>query len=444
MAMRLWRAVFLGMCCWWAGTAGEAPPPMYSPTERLKRERLAAAHASVVELAGRRRSLPPAKAGLTDFRCNFHAHAEDSAHTGGTRPEMLAAAMRVGVNGIFLSDHFRPPRDFMDSWRFKTNGVLFVPGSEARGFLISPMASVFGRMELPATELAKLVTAGDGLAFLSHIEERPDHCMEGLTGLEIYNRHYDAKRDLPGLLQLAMRLTDQREVAELEDLVRLYPAEMLAAQVRYADTYLDKWDAETKTRRLTGVGANDCHHNQVMIVKVVDEDNVLVGTIVDKDEQMRAVSSNLRPSIRRLTRGRKPGDIAVRLDFDPYHQALLCVCTHVFAPELTEAALRTAVKAGRVYVSHDWMADPTGFSFEDEFGKFMGDEFRFQLCRGLRARIPVPGMIRLLCSGEELARTTGTELRYLPTTPGVYRVEAWLEIGGEWRPWIYSNPIYLR
>ena len=28
--------------------------------------------------------------------------------------------------------------------------------------------------------------------------------------------------------------------------------------------------------------------------------------------------------------------------------------------------------------------------------------------------------------------------------PGVYRAEVWLEIGGEWRPWIYGNPIYLR
>lgn len=441
--MHRWFQLGLLLGMFGGAVAGEAPAPKRSPTQRLKRENLAAAHASVEALAKQRVHLPPARPGWTDFRCNFHAHAEDSTHTGGTRPEMLAAAVRVGVNGIFLSDHFRPPRDFMDSWRFLTNGVLFVPGSEARGFLISPMASVFGQMELPATELAKVVTAGDGLAFLSHIEERPDHSMEGLTGLEIYNRHYDAKRDLPGLLQLAMRLTDQREVAELEDLVRLYPAEMLAAQVRYADTYLDKWDAETKTRRLTGVGANDCHHNQVMIVKVVDEDNVRVGTIVDKDEQMRAVSSNLRPSIRRLTKGRKPGDIAVRLDFDPYHQALLCVCTHVFAPELTEAALRAAVKAGRVYVSHDWMADPTGFSYSVD-GGFMGDELKWQAGQTLRTRLPVPGMLRLLCSGREVVRTTGTELVHATTEAGVYRVEAWLEVGGEWRPWIYSNPIYLR
>ena len=27
---------------------------------------------------------------------------------------------------------------------------------------------------------------------------------------------------------------------------------------------------------------------------------------------------------------------------------------------------------------------------------------------------------------------------------GVYRVEGWLKVDGEERPWIYSNPIYAR
>ncbi len=423
--------------------ADSAPNPKFTPTQRIQREQLAAAHASVVALAAKRVQLPPARPGWRDYRCNFHAHAEDSTHTGGTRPEMLAAAATAGVDAIFLSDHFRPPRDFMDSWRLRTNGVIFVPGSEARGFLIHPMASVFGQMDLSAGDLVPVVTSGDGLAFLSHVEERPEHPMRGLTGLEIYNRHYDAKRDLPGLLQLAMRLTDEREVAELTDLIRLYPAEVLAGQVRYADTYLDKWDRETLTQRLTGIGANDCHHNQVMIVKVIDEDSVLVGTIVDKDEQMRRVSANLRPSVRRLTKGRRPGEVVVRLDFDPYHRALLCVCTHILAPELTEDSLRRAVKSGHVYVSHDWMADPSGFSFSVE-GGFMGDELPWKPAITLRAKMPVPGMLRLIRNGREVTRTLGIQLEHNAIEAGVYRIEAWLEIGGEWRPWIYSNPIYLR
>lgn len=37
-----------------------------------------------------------------------------------------------------------------------------------------------------------------------------------------------------------------------------------------------------------------------------------------------------------------------------------------------------------------------------------------------------------------------TEASYTPKEPGAYRVEAWLKLDGEYRPWIYSNPIYVK
>ena len=59
--------------------------------------------------------------------------------------------------------------------------------------------------------------------------------------------------------------------------MRLYPDEVLAFQCDYPKVYLDKWDEGTKRKRLTGVAANDCHHNQVFIVKMVDAETVLLG-----------------------------------------------------------------------------------------------------------------------------------------------------------------------
>jgi hypothetical protein len=421
---------------------GERFQTSYSPAERMTRPRLEAAHASVLALARARRQVP-GMAGLQDYRCIFHAHAEDSVHTGGTRPEMLADAQRAGVQGIFLSDHFRPTRDFMDSWRLRTNGVLFVPGSETRGFLVSPMDSVFAQMESPIPDFIASVSRGDGLIFLSHIEERPDHPLEGLTGLEIYNRHYDAKRDLRGLITLALRLTEAEGAAEMAELLKLYPDELLASQVEYPEAYLTKWDQGTRTQRLTGVAANDCHHNQVMIVKMVDADTVKLGTIVDREESMQTFKAALRPSIRRLTAGHQPGDILVRLDFDPYFRSFHNVCTHVMASELTEPALRRAVKEGRVYVSHDWMADPTGFLFESD-GARMGDDVSWRPGLQLRARFPIPCQVRLMLAGETVATGFGAQFSALVKGPGAYRLEAWLEIGGEMRPWIYSNPLYVR
>ena len=77
--------------------------------------------------------------------------------------------------------------------------------------------------------------------------------------------------------------------------------------MEYPADYLAKWDEETKTRRLTGVAANDCHHNFVLLVKMVDHETVKVGTNVDPDDRMRSISARLRPAIRELTEGHRAG-----------------------------------------------------------------------------------------------------------------------------------------
>ncbi len=428
----------------------DPPPRRLSTLERLTLPRLAATRADVEKLARQRRALPESP-GLRDFRVIFHAHAEDSTHTGGTRPEMLADAIRAGVHAVFLSDHFRPPRDFMDSWRGLREGVLFVPGSEARGFLIYPVNSVMPVMNREAGPLLDAVRTNGGLAFLSHIEERPDHAMERLDGLEIYNRHWDAKRDRSTLLALALKLTSPPEIQRLSEAVARFPVEALAAQIDYPADYLGKWDAHTPVQRLTGVAANDAHHNQVFVVKMVDESNVLLGTIVDPDDKMQQVSALVRPGIRELTRGHRAGDVLVRIDFDPYVHSFRSVSTHLWAAELGEPALREAIRAGRAYVAHDWMGDPTGFRYvawpdrSTTVPLSSGSELTYRAGIRLDAAFPLPcSRIRLLRNGVQVALGKGYDLRHDVREPGAYRVEGWLSLDAEERCWILSNPIYVR
>src|SRR5262249_12256017 len=131
-----------------AGTAGEPPRRKHTNVERLALARLAAVHADVQKLKRKRVNIPPLP-GLNDYRCILHAHAEDSAHTGGTRPEIPAGAKRPGASAVLPPDHSRPPRDFIDGrWRGLKGGVLFVPGSETHGFLIYPEKSILSRMDL--------------------------------------------------------------------------------------------------------------------------------------------------------------------------------------------------------------------------------------------------------------------------------------------------------
>ena len=429
--------------------AAAPPERRWTTVERLSTERLAAAHRDVLKHRSRVEQPAPLP-GLEDFRAIFHAHAGDAAHTGGTPEEMLADAKRAAVRIVFLSDHYRPPRDFMDGWRGLRDGVLFIPGSEAGGFLLHPEASVV--QEMDAGDVGLLVAAvsrGAGLAFLSHVEDRAEHSLDGLAGMEIYNRHADAKDDARSMRALVEWMTDPDDLERLEAALRLYPEEVFAAQLDYPALYLERWDRETTKRRVVGVAANDCHHNQVFVVKKVDDSSVRVGTVVDRDDQMRIYTAEQRPELPEMTRGRAPGDLLARLDFDPYWVAMRNTSTHVLVSDLSETAVRSAVAEGHVYVAHDWMADPTGFRFiaqraDGEVAAILGDEVSLSSELTLIAELSIECYTRLLRDGVELSSSHSDRVEHAVDAPGVYRVESWLEVDGELRPWLYSNPIYVR
>jgi hypothetical protein len=129
---------------------------------------------------------------------------------------------------------------------------------------------------------------------------------------------------------------------------------------------------------------------------------------------------------------------------DPYPASLGYVSTHILAPECTEGALRRALAEGRSYVAFDWMGDPTGTAFvltAKEKTWTLGD--RVKLSPGLvfHAETPLPGTLRLLCDGKEVAMAEGRTLTFAVKEAGVYRLEAALPLGGELRPWIYTGAI---
>ncbi|MBM3997621.1 MAG: histidinol phosphatase [Planctomycetes bacterium] len=374
---------------------------------------------------------------------------EPAKSAGLWRTLILLGSLLVGslMTGLNISPEIggTTPR-----WRGVKDGVLFIPGSETHGFLVYPMKSMLDRMELKGADFIRTVTADDGMIFLSHIEERRNHPLDDLTGLEIYNRHWDAKQDRLSLLVLVMMLTDPKGLAEVKESVRLYPDEFFAFQCEYPKLYLQKWDEGTKRRRLTGIAANDCHHNQIFLMKMVDSDTVLVGTNVDEDKKMQKITSEVRPGIKEFTKGRKPGDILVRIDADPYYRSFRNSATHVLAPKLDEPSLRAALKAGHAFVAHDWMCDATGFRFiasdsgDKEIG-IQGDAVKLVDGLTLRAKLPLPAYVRLLRHGEEVAKVVGkADFAFTPKQAGAYRLEAWLTLDGEYRPWIFSNPIYLK
>ena len=188
----------------------------------------------------------------------------------------------------------------------------------------------------------------------------------------------------------------------------------------------------------------------VMITKMLDENTAGIGTIVDPDDGLRKVSAETTPSLREMFKDHKPGDIVAKLNFDPYYRSFLNESTHILAPEQTEAAVRATLKQGHAYVSHDWMCDASGFVFgakkegDAKLAAIMGDEVTMDPALRLVAEFPVECDVRLIKDGKEVNKAHGREYSFTPDGPGVYRLEGWLKVDTEDRPWIYTNPIYIR
>ncbi|HZS06993.1 MAG TPA: histidinol phosphatase [Blastocatellia bacterium] len=419
----------------------------YSFVERIQPEHLRAVHEDRAKYAQMRRPVT-LRTGYKDYRAILHAHAEDSAHTGGTRTELLAAAKRTGVSIVMLTDHVRPPRDFItDSWRGPHEGVLFIPGAEAEGFLAYPLSSIKGTSWKTRDDYISLIRKGGGDIFLSHVEERPDWPTARLDGMEIYNHHTDFKDEQGEFVKwIRATVSDPDRLAAFERLLAEYPQEIFSAQQDYLVAFMAKWDRDSQTHRVTGVAANDCHHNQVITVKVGSPDAIELWLTGDKNPSLK-ITADRASRLTELTAGRQAGDIIARLDFDPYERSLSYVSTHILAKGLSEAATRGALKQAHVYVAHDWLCDPTGFAFVAESVKpsrrigVMGDEIRFTGRLRLRVAAPAAGVIRLFRNGENVREVEDDTLEWEVTSPGTYRAEVWLKLDGEMRPWIYANQI---
>ncbi len=435
------------------GQTGQTLKPgrKYTTIERLRPERLRAVREDRTRYQNSRARVS-IQTGYNDFRSVMHAHAEDSTHTGGSRPELLEAAIRADVRIVMLADHVRPPRDFItESWRGLRDGVLFIPGAESEGFLVHPRRSIISnhiQKSFKSREAyIKLVKAGGGNIFLSHVEEKDDWETGELDGLEIYNHHTDLKDEGEFMMWLRGSFTNPDRLKQLEQALAEYPMEVFGSSQDYLEQVIAKWDRDLQSRQLTGVAANDCHHNQVFTIKAAGSDAIEINVIGDPP---RRVTTEQAPRVAEMLKDKKDGELIAKLDFDPYERSLSYVTTHILLPDkrdLNEMSVRQALRQSHAYVSHDWLCDPTGFAFIAEAGGerigVMGDELKIANGMKLRLEAPAPGMIRLFHDGRVAHEAKSNRLSYSVEGPGVYRAEVWLELDGEMRPWIYANPIRI-
>jgi len=407
---------------------------------RLDPKRLEAVHQAREAFRAQRQEIrraPP----YADYRAAIHLHSSFSHDSRGTLEEILAAAKATGTRVLLFSEHASERYDpACNGHRGLRDGVLLIPGVEAEGFLAFPTKSLRGLAWRSPEEYCDQVRSAGGLVFLSHVEERMDWEVRGLTGSEIYNTHADFKNEK----QLIAALRNPLEMLKVARLFQQYPPEAFAAVQDYPADYLRRWDELCAKAPHTGIAANDSHENVGLVARRGENGKIRFEDALGKSlfEANAALAAFLAP----LAKDKKAGDVLLRFQLDPYESSLRHVGTHLLLPELSEPAVRDALRAGRAFVAFDWLADAAGFDFAavTASSRFeMGSRVPFDAGLKLRAHAPLVARWKLLRNGRTVRESEGRTLEAPVTEGGNYRVEAWLRPAGEDHLWILSNPVYV-
>lgn len=425
-----WAALvlFLGLLFWFRGA-------LYNrfvrfPREAAAWEEIRAQHQPVTETAG-----------WSEYRGVLHSHSHLSHDSEVSFADILKAMHAAKLDFIGLSDHAVEGRaDFDWQWRGLREGKLFIPGFELKHGIM-PFGVAPGVVLSNQTEprvLAKQIVENGGVLFYAHPEEPRDWELPELTGMEIFNLHTDFKRYRGGLGRL---------LPDLLINLRKYPDQLYRLPFQRPTEFLQRWDELNRTRRITGIAANDCHQNVGFRAFYTE-----AGTIRIEDTSPDTLAELqpdwfTRPLARLLFGPLEPNRKLFHVQLDPYERSARYVNTHILATELSEAALLDSLRAGRVFIGFDMIADSSGFRWfatSAATSAVMGESLPFSAnITKLHARSPLPCRFTILGDGAVMHRHEGRKLDWQPAKAGNFRVEAELKVCGEWIPWVYTNPIRL-
>lgn len=113
---------------------------------------------------------------------------------------------------------------------------------------------------------------------------------------------------------------------------------------------------------------------------------------------------------------------------------------------LSKEVVYDELKRGHCYITHQYLGDSKNFDFrvlrgEESF--IMGDELKLSKGEKIFIRSPKKGLIRLIHNGNLIKEKFGNELFFDIKEKGFYRVEIYKFHLYTFKPWIFSNPIYV-
>ena len=350
---------------------------------------------------------------MHDLACVIHLH---STYSDGTASidEIVEAARATATDVVLLTDHdtLGARDDGHEGWHGE---VLLLVGVE-----VSPRGGhflAFGVDRTPSKKggeaaIPAAVEALGGFGFAAHPFSAGSKMAERLRPNRMGRPHGWPGELLPGLagIELWSLTTDAGEAWR-------HPLEAIA-YMRHPERHLDgppahhlaAWDELCATARVAAIGGLDAHQHGFRI------------------------------------RGRMISPMPHARYFGLLRTYVLCDRPPAHELEADSAAVLGALREGRCYLGVDAIAPARGFRFwaEGSGGAAVMGEERAAGEWVLRATTPAAAELRLLRDGRVTATCDGRALEHRVDGPGVYRLEAHREYRKRLRPWIYSNPIYLR
>lgn len=326
-----------------------------------------------------------------EYKGVVHVHSFLGGHSSGTFSEIINAARTNQLDFVIMTEHTEKEFDTAAmTLQGMHGGVLFVNGNETS-----------------AENGNRLLKLPQDVSIVAYPEEFKNWEMPGLNGVEVYNVYSNTRRANPLVAFFDVLWSH-----------RAYPDLIFGLYFERPDESLKKWDQALTRRRLTAMGGNDAHAN---------------------------IGVSLRDS---------SGKTLAGIQLDPYETSFRLVRLHVItndAKVLSQEQLLEAIKAGHCFIGFDLFGDTSGFKFEAKTPtetKIQGDEIPLQTDTRLVVHTPTASRIVLFKDGTVIRNESGVTAKEIPVTErGVYRVEVYLpqveQVIGE-KPWIISNPIYVR
>jgi hypothetical protein len=346
----------------------------------------------------------------------IHVHSNYSDGAGDV-PTVMQGACAANVDFVFLTDHNtqRPKRDGWET-HYSDRPLLLI-GTEITvedgAFLLAfdmPIAWEPTKHLKPQMTVDEVIQLG-GLPLISLPFDVKHPWREwnitGCAGLEVVNLSTVARRHI-NFLSLIWLYAVHRSGGT---------AAAIRALLARPDAAMARWDRLTRDgKQSVGIGALDAH------------------------------------ALMKVGRTKYP--------IPSYADSLGVVTTHVLLPpgvwhdaEAARAAIYEVFRTGRCYIGYDALGDPRPFSFLASNGTevaTMGEQItRKDGAVHLVARSKAGTLLRLYYQGKVVAAGRDS-LHFVANQPGAYRVEGYLfgaRLGPFYtgvRPWIFSNPIYVR